>query len=63
MSIIAQGGKSCLRVHLFFIMKEANFASYAHDNTPYITVENLAILLSYWKKTQLSCFCVFHIIK
>ena len=27
--------------HLSFIMKEANFGSYAENNTPYVTPENL----------------------
>ena len=41
---------------LFLIMKETNFASYADDNTPYVTAENLDEVIKSLEKDSIKLF-------
>ena len=41
---------------LFLIMKEASFASYADDNTPYVTAENLDEVIKSLEKDSIKLF-------
>ena len=41
---------------LFLIMKETSFASYADDNTPYVTAENLDEVIKSLEKDSIKLF-------
>ena len=71
MAIIAPGKKSCLEFQyisiyfllfniflcdLFLIIKETSFASYAGDNTFYVTAENLDEVIKSLEKDSIKLF-------
>ena len=41
---------------IFLIMKETSFASYADDNTPYVTAENLDEVIKSLEKDSIKLF-------